>query len=124
WGWRAAFGLGALLAAAIYLVRRHVPESPRWLLAHGSAQEAEEIMARIEAEVESRHGALAPAVGRVSFVRQASPSIAQVARVLLQRYRLRSMVALAMMIAQAFCYNAIFFTYALVLTRYYGVPDV
>src|SRR5690606_2596003 len=64
------------------------------------------------------------AVGRVSFVRQATPSIAEVARVLLQRYRLRSTVALSMMVAQAFCYNAIFFTYALVLTRFYGVPDV
>jgi MFS family permease len=122
-GWRAGFALGALLAVAILLVRRNVPESPRWLLAHGRGDEAKRIIERIEAEVETEHGKLAPVTGRVSFAGSAAPSIRQVGQVLLQRYRRRSMVALALMISQAFFYNAIFFTYALVLTRFHGVPE-
>lgn len=123
WGWRAGFALGALLAVAIVLVRRNVPESPRWLISHGRAAEAERIMAGIEAEVEVRHGKLPAATGKVAFGTQAAPTLRQVARVLLQRYPQRSGVALALMVSQAFFYNAIFFTYALVLTRFHGVPD-
>ncbi|MGJ7544681.1 MFS transporter [Variovorax sp. LT1R16] len=123
WGWRAGFGLGALLALAILLVRRHVPESPRWLIAHGRADEAEAVVARIEAEVAAQHGPLAPVTQRLVFTRQAAPSLRQVAEVLLHRYRKRSVVALSLMVSQAFFYNAIFFTYALVLTRFHGVPD-
>jgi MFS family permease len=122
-GWRAGFVLGALLAVAILLVRRNVPESPRWLLAHGRSDEAQRIIERIEAEVEAEHGKLPPSGGRVSFTGSAAPSIRQVAQVLLHRYRRRSIVALALMISQAFFYNAIFFTYALVLTRFHGVPE-
>ncbi|MBA3599009.1 MAG: MFS transporter [Methylibium sp.] len=123
WGWRAGFALGALLAVAIVLVRRNVPESPRWLISHGRADEAERIMATVEAEVEARHGKLPAATGRVAFSTQASPTLRQVAQVLLQRYPQRSGVALALMVSQAFFYNAIFFTYALVLTRFHGVAD-
>ncbi len=123
WGWRAGFALGALLAVAILLVRRDVPESPRWLLAHGRADEAEHIVSNIEAEVAARHGPLAPAVGRVAFGGGASPGWREVARVLLRRYPRRSAVALALMVSQAFFYNAIFFTYALVLTRFHHVPE-
>ena len=122
WGWRAGFALGALLAVAILLVRRDVPESPRWLIAHGRADEAEAVVARIEAEVEAQHGPLAPVTERLAYVQRAAPSLRQVADVLLHRYRRRSVVALALMVSQAFFYNAIFFTYALVLTRFHGVP--
>lgn len=122
-GWRAGFALGALLAVAILLVRRDVPESPRWLMAHGRADEAEAIVRQIETEVASQHGPLPAAVGHVTFGGSARPGWREVAGVLLRRYPRRSMVALALMISQAFFYNAIFFTYALVLTRFHGVPE-
>ena len=123
-GWRVGFALGALLAGAIVLVRRHVPESPRWLIARGRADEAENIVAAIEAEVQKEHGGLPPIpIGTSALVRSPEPTLRQVTHVLLSRYRRRSVVALALMLSQAFFYNAIFFTYALVLTRFHGVTD-
>jgi MFS family permease len=124
-GWRAGFLLGAVLAVAILLVRRHVPESPRWLIAHGRADEAERIVAQIEqAALAERGGApLDPAHGHVAFTRQRTPTLREVWHVLMRRYRTRSAVVLALMISQAFFYNAIFFTYALVLTRFHHVDE-
>ncbi len=123
WGWRVGFGLGGLLAFAILLVRRDVPESPRWLITHGRAEEANRIIADIEAKVEREHGPLQPVTKRLTFSAQGMPSLKRVADILLRHYRQRTVVALALMISQAFFYNAIFFTYALVLTRFYAVPD-
>jgi MFS family permease len=117
-GWRVGFLLGAALALAVLLVRRDVPESPRWLLAHGRGEEAERIVAGIE-----RAGGvpLPPAAADVRAAARALPTLRDVAHVLLRRYPQRSFVVLALMVSQAFFYNAIFFTYALVLTRFYGV---
>lgn len=126
WGWRACFALGAVLAVAIVLVRRHVPESPRWLATHGRLEEAERVVAAIEAEVRASHGTLpplAPDCVAVAMRRRAAPGVGEVMRLLVRRYRVRSTVTLALMIAQAFFYNAIFFTYALVLARFYHVPE-
>lgn len=122
-GWRACFLLGAVLAVAIVLVRRHVPESPRWLLAHGHKDEAGAVIAGIEAAVGRQHGALAPVAEGAARAGGGTPPLRQVAALLLGRYRRRSVVVLAMMVAQAFVYNAIFFTYSLVLTRFYQVPE-
>lgn len=127
-GWRAGFLLGAVLAVAILLVRRNLPESPRWLLAHGRADEAERIVAEIEASVyatttpaASIGAAHDPPVARRQ--RSATPTLREVAHVLLRRYPRRSAYVVALMLAQAFFYNAIFFTYALVLTRFYAVDE-
>jgi MFS family permease len=125
-GWRACFGLGALLAIAILLVRRDVPESPRWLAMHGRPEEALRIVEDIEAQVQRQCGPLpAPLLspGGPAKVTRKPPSLREVMHVLLRVYPLRSGVVLALMMSQAFFYNAIFFTYALVLTRFHGVAD-
>jgi MFS family permease len=125
-GWRAGFLAGGVLAVAILLVRRHVPESPRWLIAHGRAAEAERIVSDVETGVRAQLGRpldAVPAHGAVPVGRARLPTMGEVAHVLLRRYRRRSVVVLALMVSQAFFYNAIFFTYALVLTRFYGVAE-
>ena len=122
-GWRAAFAFGAIMSVAIYLVRRHVPESPRWLVAHGRGGEADREIRGIEAAVERERGALEPPDRTLAITLRSSPSLGEVARVLLARYPRRTILGLALMISQAFFYNAIFFTYALVLTRFYDIPE-
>lgn len=122
-GWRAAFLIGAALGLIILFVRRYLPESPRWLMTHGRAGEAEAVVAAIEADVVNRGGridAQAPASLRLGPSRPGGWRAA--AQALIHTYPQRTAVGLTLMASQAFCYNAIFFTYALVLTRFYGVP--
>ena len=122
-GWRAAFALGALMGVAILLVRRDLPESPRWLITHGHADAAERVMKRIEAEVRRTHGPLPAATGTTAVGLRPAPGLTEILGVLVRRHRSRAVLGFSLMVAQAFFYNAIFFTYALVLTRFYGIPD-
>ncbi|MEO8719363.1 MAG: MFS transporter [Burkholderiales bacterium] len=119
-GWRLGFGMGAVLGIVILFFRRFIPESPRWLLTHGRVDEAERIMSGIERSIGTT---LPPISGRELALRpHRSIGLAQVAHVMFTRYRSRSALCVTLMMSQAFLYNAIFFTYALVLTRFYGVP--
>jgi MFS family permease len=123
-GWRLAFGLGGLLGVGILLVRRHVPESPRWLFIHGYEDKAEEIVREIEAEVSRDTGQRLIEPDRKIRIRQRPPiGFGTVAGVLFRLYPRRTLLGFSLFTGQAFLYNAVFFTYALVLTRFYGVPS-
>jgi MFS family permease len=117
WGWRIAFGLGGVLAFAILLVRRNVPESPRWLLMHGRHEEAEAVVRKIEDDVGVSH----PVKGSLAIRPLRSIPWRDVFHVLVVRYRTRAIFGLTLMASQAFFYNAIFFTYALVFDIFFVV---
>jgi MFS family permease len=122
-GWRIAFGSGALLGLFILYLRKFMPESPRWLMLHGRGSEARKIVDDIEARVVASTGSpLPPAKGQISLGAPHRLTMAALARTLLERYPGRTVLGIVLMAAQAFVYNAIFFTYALVLTKFYGVP--
>jgi MFS family permease len=121
-GWRACFALGALLGIAIFLVRTRVPESPRWLLLHGRVDKAEDAMRSIEREVEgSVGGSLPEPRGLSELGAEGAATIRRVLRVFFRTHARRTLLGLVLMATQAFAYNAVFFTYALVLARFYGV---
>jgi MFS family permease len=119
-GWRLAFGIGAILGLGILYLRHFLPESPRWLITHGRFDEAEAIVGQIETRFNAP--ALPPDVRRVRFhVRGRQVGPLEVARTLFRTHPKRSILGLVLMASQAFFYNAIFFTYALVLGRFFGV---
>lgn len=121
-GWRISFGLGALVGGAMVLARRHVPESPRWLLTHGRADEAEAIMESIEAHVRDR-SALPPVRSTLLVYPGEHPGFGEIIHTLLVRYRSRAILGLVLIASQAFFYNGISFTYPLVLHQDFAVPD-
>lgn len=123
WGWRVCFFIGAVLALIILPMRTWIPESPRWLLTHGEHDEARSIVESIEARFRKAGHALGEPAGKPLRLRARSHTpLAEVLRAIFVQHRRRAVVGLSLMTAQAFFYNAIFFTYALVLTDFYHVP--
>ena len=121
-GWRASFFLGGALAIIILFMRMFLPESPRWLVTHGRAAEGLAVVEGIEKDVRAQGHHLADYTGpKIALHARTHTPLKEVFHVLFMMHRTRAFVGLAMMAAQAFFYNAIFFTYALVLTRFYNV---
>lgn len=124
-GWRLAFLLGPVLGLFILFVRRHLPESPRWQVMHGRERAAEESISYIEHEVETTGKHLPPVDESKAIELRPTSQIGYFAllRVLFREYPQRAFYGASLMITQAFLYNAIFFTYTLVLGKFYGVSS-
>jgi len=121
-GWRIAFFIGAALGLVILLMRMWIPESPRWLMTHGRAAEAEAIVKGIEDSFRAEGHVIArEALPRCRLQARSHTPLKEVFHTLFHVHRRRAYVGLSLMAAQAFFYNAIFFTYALVLTDFYGI---
>jgi len=123
WGWRVGFFIGPVLGLIIIYLRRHIPESPRWLLTHGHADEANATVDDIEARVQAEGATLTAVPESRSMLVKATESIPfkQVMHVFFSKYPRRTFLGITMMVTQSFLYNAIFFTYALVLENFYGI---
>lgn len=121
-GWRLAYLTGACLGLVVFVMRMWIPESPRWLMTHGRPDEAHAIVADIERSVTGHVQDQSQVLPKIKLRMRSHTPLREVAHTLFSTYRRRSLVGLALMGAQAFFYNAIFFTFALVLTDFFGIP--
>ena len=123
-GWRVAFVIGGVIGFIVLLLRRFIPESPRWLMTHGYPEDAAKVVSEIEARVERETGKPLPPVPdqRLTLRRDVHEWFAASVHTLFSRYIRRTILGTALMAAQAFCYNAVLFTYALILTKFYDIP--
>jgi MFS family permease len=123
-GWRLGFGIGGVLGLSILMLRRFVPESPRWLVTHCRSGDAERTVRDIEADVESSTGRVpAPVTESITVHPRKSFGLGMIFASMLGPHRLRSVLALTLMVAQSFLYNSVFFSYGLILSHFYHVPE-
>ncbi|WP_067660917.1 MFS transporter [Nocardia harenae] len=121
-GWRLMFGIGVVFGLLILLVRRNVPESPRWMFIHGRDREAEALVDGVEREVERETGAeLADPGAEIEVRQRKSTGFGEIARVMIREYPRRSALGLGLFIGQAFLYNAVTFNFAVILSALFGV---
>jgi MFS family permease len=124
WGWRIAFGLGAILAVGILIVRRNVPESPRWLFIHGREDEGERIVRDIERTVnEETDEPLEPVSETITIRQRRAIGMGEIARTVFKLYPRRTVLCFSLFVGQAFLYNAFFFTYGDTLTTFFDVKQ-
>lgn len=122
-GWRFTFGLGVVLGLVILLVRRHVPESPRWMLIHGRSEGAEELVDAVEHRVEEEKHVRLPEPGRsITIEQRRSIGFVEIARTLFHAYPKRAVLGFSLFIGQAFLYNAITFGFGSILVKFFDVP--
>ncbi|MFF8530508.1 MFS transporter [Streptomyces sp. SAS_267] len=122
-GWRLTFALGVVLGLVILLVRRHVPESPRWQFIHGRGEQAEELVSSVEEEIEEERGEPLPRPkGEITIEQRKSIGFGVIAKTVFGRYPKRAVLGLALFIGQAFLYNAITFGFGSILTTFFDVP--
>jgi MFS family permease len=119
-GWRLGFGIGAILSVLILVLRRYVPESPRWQITHGREREARDTTSEIERKV---GGKLAPPKGTLQIHPRKVFGFGLILSSMFGKNRDRSFLALMLMVGQSFLFNAVFFTYGLILSRFYQVPE-
>ncbi|MCW2525714.1 MAG: major facilitator superfamily 1 [Pseudonocardiales bacterium] len=123
WGWRLAFFIGPVIGLLVIGLRRHIPESPRWQMTHGYHEEAERTVDEIEQRVRDDGGVLTEVdeSKAIELVQHKWIPYGQLAQIFLKQYPRRTALGFALMATQAFLYNAIFFSYALVLQHFFGV---